>query len=141
MEPSEPSKETLRLVYKAILRALIQFHGVKHAWIATRIEMRNDTFSKWYNCDHRSLSMEEINLFCAAMNIHSDTIELLLHETLNFKASSASVIEYVNAHGDQVSSLKPTLHFGKEGFMKVMLLIEEQMNDLKNSATVNSKNN
>lgn len=127
MSTNLPSKENLCLIYKAILTSLVISCGIKHSWLAVQIGMRSDSFSKWFNSAHRSLSLEETKLFCDALKIPNETIEMLLSEILLFRLSSVSLVDFAGNHSEEVVVAKLILYFGKEGFMKLMLLIDEQI--------------
>src|SRR4051812_10822754 len=92
------SKEDLRAAYKAVLKALIVYHGFKHTHIAALIGMRVDTFSKWYRNYDRSLTVEEMKLFCSGLNISSSLVEALVEISINFRRNN-------DAYSDQLVTI------------------------------------
>jgi hypothetical protein len=131
-----PSRQELCLLYKAIFRALIDYHGIKHSWIATRIGMRDDSFSRWFRTGRRSLTMEEMKLFCEALKVSSEAIDHLLYEAVSFRESQISMADHVARSTANVSARNLTVLFGQDGFVQLMFLINDYIPEEMSGVTV-----
>ncbi|MCE3229639.1 MAG: hypothetical protein K0S32_4190 [Bacteroidetes bacterium] len=122
---NELSKQDLRQMYKAAIKALIVFYGLKHTHVAALLGMRDDTFSRWFRSDSRSLSAEEMKLFCDGLKIPSSVIEILLEHTISFRQGDGSMEYYISNFSRSSDAEKLATFFGEQGRFKIMLLIQD----------------
>jgi hypothetical protein len=122
---NELSKQDLRQMYKAAIKALIVFYGLKHTHVAALLGMRDDTFSRWFRSATRSLSAEEMKLFCDGLKIPASVIEALLDQTINFRHNEGSLEYHISNFSRTKEAEKLAGFFGEQGHIKIMLLIQD----------------